>query len=258
MSTLCSNRVCTCMFKCNATIHVTDMCSVLVNIQVNLPPTSTSVGHCSLKPNQIMHTWGNCSEVSFIEWVMHMTMCSTGIQQELWAGSTSYYKVLILGQNCMVVHLKACPHWTPNVHWTRLNPVWAHPHWMRIRLIWTRYRLIPIHFQRWFRSRLNWIAQLHVRTKRVWHAYSCRLLTASVLLWATHCVPCICSTRETIWWLAEVKIWRWHHGTCSFSQRPCMNSVPHNAVWTRSMRIGFALGNSVTEPVWIWIQLERS
>ena len=51
--------------------------------------------------------------------------------------------------------LKACPHWVPNVHWTGSNPVWAHPHWMRICPIQIRSGLIPIHFQRWFWSGLN-------------------------------------------------------------------------------------------------------
>ena len=35
--------------------------------------------------------------------------------------------------------------------------------------------LILIHFQRWFRSGLIWIAQLHIRTKKAWHTCSCRL-----------------------------------------------------------------------------------
>ena len=30
---------------------------------------------------------------------------------------------------------KTCPHWTPNAHWTRSNPVWVRPHWIRIRPI---------------------------------------------------------------------------------------------------------------------------
>ena len=60
---------------------------------------------------------------------------------------------------------KARPHWKPNAHWTGSNPVWARPHWMCIRpiLIWSR--LIPVHFQRWFQSGLNWIVQLHVARK---------------------------------------------------------------------------------------------
>ena len=58
--------------------------------------------------------------------------------------------------------LKARPHWAPNAHWTGSNLVWARPHWMRIRPIRIRSGLIPIHFQRWFRSGLNWIAQLRL------------------------------------------------------------------------------------------------
>ena len=76
-------------------------------------------------------------------------------------------------------------------------------------------RLIPFHFQRWFR--LDWTGSrncaLHIRTKKAWHACSCQLPTVSALLWATLCVPRICSTWEAIWWLAEVKIWRLRHGS---------------------------------------------
>ena len=53
-----------------------------------------------------------------------------------------------------------------------------------------------------------------MRTKKAWHSRLCRRLTVSALLRATHCVPRICSTREAIWWLAEVKIWRGRHGSC--------------------------------------------
>ena len=102
--------------------------------------------------------------------------------------------------------------------------------------------------------------------KRAWHACSCRLPTVSALLRATHCVPRICSTREAIWWLAEVKIWRGCHGSCvevwstctrEFGSAQCSVDANHaiDAYW---IRIEFALGNSVTEPVWIRIQCEQA
>ena len=51
-------------------------------------------------------------------------------------------------------------------------------------------------------------------SKRAWNSCSCRLPKVSALLWATHGVPHVCLTREAIWWLAEVKIWRGIHGSC--------------------------------------------
>ena len=95
--------------------------------------------------------------------------------------------------------------------------------------------------------------------KRAWHA---RSSTVSALLWATHCVPRICSTREAIWWLAEVKIWRGRHGSCvevwsmctrEFGSAQCSVDANH-AIDAHWFRIEFALDNSVTEPVWIQIQ----
>ena len=85
---------------------------------------------------------------------------------------------------------------------------------MHICPIWIQSGLIPIHFQRWFWSGLNWISQFRVRTKRAWHACLCQLLTASALLRATCCVPRICSTWEALCWLAEVNMWRGCHGSC--------------------------------------------
>ena len=77
--------------------------------------------------------------------------------------------------------------------------------------------LIPIHFQRWFRSGLNWIAQLRfAHEDQKGHGIHARV---DYQQWArfsgaTHCVPRVCLTREAIWWLAEVKIWRGCHGSC--------------------------------------------
>ena len=77
--------------------------------------------------------------------------------------------------------------------------------------------LIPIHFQRWFRSGLIWIAQLRVARKD-WKTVACMhmstISTVSVFLWATWCVPCICSSQESIWLLAGVKFWRECYGSC--------------------------------------------
>ena len=51
-----------------------------------------------------------------------------------------------------------------------------------------------------------------------------------------------------------VAVWR-----CGHLKSMCMcELVPDNAVWMRSMHIGFALGNSVTEQVLSWIQCRQA
>ena len=80
--------------------------------------------------------------------------------------------------------------------------------------------------------------------KRVWHACSCWLLTVSALLWATQCSMYLLNSRSNMMagWSTDltrvpmVAVWRCGHlKSCEF--------VLHNAVWTRSMRIGFALNS---------------
>ena len=89
---------------------------------------------------------------------------------------------------------------------------------MCIRPIQIRSGLIPIHFQRWVVSiRIDMdhaVAHSTCGLKRAWHTQACQLSIVSALLCATHTVPCICSTQEVIWWLAEVRIWRERHGSC--------------------------------------------
>ena len=152
----------------------------------------------------------------------------------------SYYKPPAIW--CII--FKACPHWTPNAHWTGSNPVWARPHWMRIRPIRIRSGLIPIHFQRWFRSGLNWIAQLRVARKdqkgRGVHATDSERASLGYTLCSTY----LLHSRR----LAEAKIWWRRHGSC-VEVWPLEVNVhawirfPHNAVWTWSLRIGFALNS---------------
>ena len=101
--------------------------------------------------------------------------------------------------------------------------------------------------------------------RRAW-AWHARSPTVSMLLRAAHCVPRICSTREAVWWLAEVKIRRGRHGSCvevwitctrEFGSAQCSVDANH-AIDAHWIRIEFALGNSVTEPVWIRIQCEQA
>ena len=146
-------------------------------------------------------------------------------------------------------HLKACSHWTPNAHSPNPDLIRINPN------------LLPEVVSIWIEL-VRAIAPCAWGPKRVWHA---RSPTVSALLQATHCVPRICSTREAIWWLAEVKIWRGRHGSCvvwstctrEFGSAQCSVDTNH-AIDAHWIRIEFALGNSVTEPVWIWIQCEQA
>ena len=99
------------------------------------------------------------------------------------------------------------------------------------------------------------IARCAQGPKRAWHACLCRLPTVSTLLWATHCVLRICSTQEAIWWLAKVKIWWGHHSSC-VEMWPLEVNM-HAWIQFCTTQCGCdrcALGNSVTELVWIRIQ----
>ena len=68
-------------------------------------------------------------------------------------------------------------------------------------------RINPNHFQGCAIVRCAW------GPKRVWHARLCQLSTVSASP-GYNTVPHICSTREAIWWPAEVMIWWGHHGSC--------------------------------------------
>ena len=131
----------------------------------------------------------------------------------------------------------------------------AYPHWMRICPI---QILIPIHFQRWFWSGSHNCA-LPVRTKKRHGMYVHVNDRQWVCFFGLHTVFHISALpkKQHDGWLeyrsdegTMVAVWR-----CGHLKSMCSREfVPHNAVWTWSMHIELALGNSVTEPVWIRIQ----
>ena len=83
--------------------------------------------------------------------------------------------------------------------------------------------------------------------------------TVSALLRATHCVPCICSSRETMWWLAGLQIWWVCCGSCVDlwplkSQRACVNlfytmQFGHN-------RYALDLHSAIWLLNWFWILIQ--
>ena len=140
--------------------------------------------------------------------------------------------------------LKASPHWTPNVHWTRLNPLWARSHWMHIHPI---QILVPIYLQRWFRSRLIWITQLFVvhEDQKGHGMHTCvdyrQWAHFSVLHTVFHVSAQL--KKQYHGWLkyrcdqgAMVAVWRCGHLKSMYT----LEFIPHNAVW---MHIGFTLNS---------------
>ena len=153
------------------------------------------------------------------------------------------------------------PHWTPNAHWTKSNPVWAHPHWMHIHPIQISPNPLPEMVS--IRIGLDLAIACHAwGLKRAWHACVCRLSIGSVLLRATHCVPHTCifySSREAICWLAEVQIWWGRHGSCvevwplEVNMHAWICST-HKSLWTRLMYIGFALNSHWAKRLLNWFE----
>ena len=105
---------------------------------------------------------------SAIDWPRYKLLicCACGAFASTYIGSFCFEVI----KKSMV--LKACPHWTPDAHWTGSNLVWARTHWMRIRPIWINPNPLPevvsirIDLDRAI-ARCTW------GPKMAWHAHSC-------------------------------------------------------------------------------------